>query len=219
MGREINLLENYPVTKRDTFARAASKTEEDRKIARKFGKEFFDGERNHGYGGFNYNPRFWEPVVPTFRDYWNLEAESKLLDVGCAKGFMLYDFKRSIPGIEVTGIDISEYAIENALGEVKEDVFVANAKCLPFEDHSFDTVISINTIHNLVLDECAEALKEIERVSRGKSFVTVDAFRNEEEEERMYEWNLTAQTILSVGEWIKLFDEIGYTGDYYWFIP
>jgi SAM-dependent methyltransferase len=219
MGQEINLLKNYPITKRDTSSRANEKTEEDRIIARKFGKEFFDGDRKHGYGGFKYMSRFWEPVVPTFKKHWNLNSSSSLLDVGCAKGFMLYDFKRLIPGISLSGIDISEYAIENTLTEVRDNVKVADAKLLPFENNSFDAVISINTIHNLEINECAQALKEIERVSRGKSFITVDAFRDSDEEKRMYEWNLTAKTILSVEDWLKLFNDVGYTGDYYWFIP
>ena len=219
MGQEINLLKNYPITKRDTRSRANEKTENDRSIARKFGKEFFDGDRRHGYGGFKYMSRFWEPVVPTFKKHWNLNSSSTLLDVGCAKGFMMYDFKRLIPGISLTGIDISEYAIENTLKEVRDNVMVADAKLLPFENNSFDAVISINTIHNLEIDECAQALKEIERVSRGKSFITVDAFRDSDEEKRMYEWNLTAKTILSVVDWLKLFKDVGYTGDYYWFIP
>lgn len=219
MGREIDLLRNYPKTKRDTSARADEKTEKDRSIARQFGKDFFDGDRKHGYGGFGYNSRFWEPVVPTFQEYWKLGSHSTLLDIGCAKGFMLYDFKRLIPGIRVTGIDVSEYAIENSIEDVKDNLMVADAKDLPFEDNSFDAVIAINTIHNLELDECAESLREIERVSKGKSFITVDAFRNSEEEKRMYEWNLTAKTILSVEDWVKLFDKVGYSGDYFWFIP
>ena len=219
MGQEINLLKNYPITKRDTRSRANEKTENDRSIARKFGKEFFDGDRRHGYGGFKYMSRFWEPVVPTFKKHWNLNSSSTLLDVGCAKGFMMYDFKRLIPGISLTGIDISEYAIENTLKEVRDNVMVADAKLLPFENNSFDAVISINTIHNLEIDECAQALKEIERVSRGKSFITVDAFRDSDEEKRMFDWNLTAKTILSVEDWLKLFKDVGYTGDYYWFIP
>ena len=154
-----------------------------------------------------------------FQENLNLNSSSKLLGVGCAKGFMVYDFKRLIPGISLTGIDISEYAIENTLKEVRDNVMVADAKLLPFENNSFDAVISINTIHNLEIDECAQALKEIERVSRGKSFITVDAFRDSDEEKRMYEWNLTAKTILSVVDWLKLFKDVGYTGDYYWFIP
>ena len=219
MGVEIDLLKNYPKTKRDLKERADSKTESDREIARKFGKDFFDGDRNHGYGGFSYMSRFWQPVIPTFKEHFKLDENSKILDVGCAKGFMLYDMRRLIPGITVQGVDISEYAIDNAKDEVKEFLSVANAKALPFDDDSFDLVISINTIHNLEKRECAKALREIQRVSRGQSFITVDAYRNEEEKEAMYAWNLTAKTIMSVDEWMEFFDEVGYTGDYYWFIP
>jgi ubiquinone/menaquinone biosynthesis C-methylase UbiE len=219
MGIEIDLLENYPKTKRDLKQRANEKTQEDRNIARKFGEEFFDGDRKHGYGGFNYMSRFWQPVIPTFIKHFNLNENSKVLDVGCAKGFMLFDIKEAIPNITIEGIDISSYAIENAKEEIKQFLRVGNAKELPYKNNSFDVVISINTIHNLEKKECAKALQEIQRVSRGKSFVTVDAYRNEEEKEAMYAWNLTAKTIMSVDEWIAFFDEVGYTGDYYWFIP
>jgi len=219
MGKEIDLMINYPKAKRNVEERGASKSEEDRALARKFGKDFFDGDRKNGYGGFNYMPRFWQPVIPTFQEYWNLTSNSSLLDVGCAKGFMLYDLTLLIPNITVSGIDISEYAIDNAVEEIKPFVSVANAKSLPYDDNSFDVVISINTVHNLEREECAKALQEIERVSRGKSFITVDAYRNEEEKRRMFDWNLTAKTIMSVEEWEMFFKEIGYTGDYYWFIP
>ena len=219
MGKEINLLENYPKSNRNLEERKQDKSEESRFIARQFGKEFFDGDRKNGYGGFSYNPRFWTPVIPKFISYWNLTSEKSVLDVGCAKGFMIYDMLKAIPKIKIEGIDISEYAINNALPEVKSLVKVANADNLPFEDNSFDVVISINTIHNLNEEGCAKALKEIERVSKENSFVTVDAYSNDEEKKRMLDWNLTAKTIFSVEDWKLFFKKTGYTGDYYWFIP
>ena len=164
-------------------------------------------------------PRFWQPVIPAFVQHWGLTPQSSLLDVGCAKGFMLYDLRAALPGITVAGIDVSGYAIENGKPEVREFLSVADAKSLPFEDDSFDVVISINTVHNLERDECAQALQEIERVARQGAFITVDAYRNDEEYERMMAWNLTAKTIMSVDDWVAFFDEVGYTGDYYWFIP
>lgn len=219
MGVEIDLLAKYPKSNRNVDERGLEKTDKDREIARRFGKEFFDGDRRNGYGGFNYNSKFWEPVVPDFQKHFSLNSKSSVLDVGCAKGFMIYDFSRLIAGITVKGIDISDYAIENAIVEVKERVQVADAKNLPFEDNSFDVVISINTVHNLEIEDCGKALQEIERVSRGKSFITVDAFRNEQEKERMFAWNLTGRTIMSTRDWKIFFDKVGYTGDYYWFIP
>ena len=219
MGKEIDLLANYPKTKRNLEERVASKTEADRAIARQFGRDFFDGDRRYGYGGFKYFPRFWQPVIPTFQEYWNLGAGSSVLDVGCGKGFMLHDLSELISGITVKGIDISQYAIDNIIKDMTPHVQVANAIALPFPENSFDVVISINTIHNLEQEECGRALQEIQRVSRGSSFITVDAYRSEEEKERMYAWNLTGRTIMSVDEWVRFFEEVGYTGDYYWFIP
>jgi len=219
MGSEIDLLVNYPKAKRNVLERGQNKTEEDRRIARQFGKEFFDGDRRHGYGGYNYHPRFWGPVIPTFKAMYGLSDHSSILDIGCGKGFMLYDFQQAIPGISLRGIDISSYAIEHAHEAVTSFVSVGDARKISFADNSFDLVISINTIHNLVLEDLKQSLKEIQRVSRGNSFIMVDAFRDDREKELMYAWNLTAKTILHVDEWENLFEEVGYTGDYFWFVP
>ena len=219
MGKEVNLLINYPLSKRNLDKRATQKSKEDVAIARKFEKDFFDGDRKYGYGGYCYDPKFWQSVIPTFKNYWNLKPENSILDVGCGKGFMLFDLYKMIPGIQLAGVDISEYAINSSIPEIKNFLKIANAKKLPFSSKSFDIVISINTIHNLEKDECALALQEISRVSNKYSFITVDAYRNSEEKKRMHEWNLTAQTIMSVDDWILFFKKVEYTGDYYWFIP
>jgi hypothetical protein len=216
---EINLMRNYPQTKRDLSKRIEEKTEEDRKIARQFGKEFFDGDRRHGYGGFNYHPRFWTGVIRDIIEHYNLDNNSKVLDVGCAKGFMLYDFKMAIPSITIKGIDISDYAINNGKQEIKNFLSVGDAKDLnKFRDKEYDLVISINTVHNLPLEECKQSLTEIERVGRN-AFITVDAWKSDAGRKRMDAWNLTGRTYMHVDDWKKLFDEVGYTGDYYWFIP
>jgi len=219
LGKEIDILINYPKAKRDLSARLESKSEESRKIGRKFGYDYFDGDRNHGYGGFSYNPKFWQPVIPTIVENYKISNSSNVLDVGCAKGFFLYDLKLAFPGINITGVDISDYAVENSIPEIKPYLQVGNATKLPFKDDCFDFVISINTIHNLNLQDCATALQEIERVTKDNSFITVDAYRNDEEKARMQAWNLTALTMMSVDEWKEFFLEVGYTGDYYWFIP
>ena len=216
---EINLLEKYPRTKRNPQERQAQKNPDDIKIARQFGKEYFDGDRKFGYGGFSYQPRFWQPVVPDFQKKYNLTKDSSVLDVGCAKGFMLHDFRQLIPGIKITGIDISPYALENAVADVKPFLQIGDAKKLPFADKSFDLVISINTVHNLPIEDCKQALKEIQRVTKKYAFITVDAYRNDEEKKLMDMWNLTALTYMHADEWKKLFQDVGYKGDYYWFIP
>lgn len=216
---EIDLLRNYPKPKRNLDERLSKKTAAVKAIARKFGKEYFDGSRDTGYGGYNYHPRFWENVIPDFQKKYHLNSRSSILDVGCGKGFMLHDFRRRIPGITVAGIDISEYAIEHALEDMKPHLFTGNAKKLPFASKSFDLVISINTVHNLPVEECGQALKEIMRVTKKHAFVTVDAYRNEEEKGRMDAWNLTALTYMAVAEWKEFFKNTEYSGDYYWFIP
>ena len=215
---EINLMRNYPRSKRPIEERGRLITEEHRAIARQFGKEYFDGDRLYGYGGYCYHSRFWQATVKRFRDYYRLSGDAGVLDVGCAKGFMLHDFKELMPNLTVAGIDVSEYAIEYAIETVKPFLRVGNARELPYEDNSFDLVISINTIHNLPLEECKQALREIQRVSRKHAFITVDAWRTEEESERLMKWNLTALTYMHVDDWKKVFEDVGYTGDYYWFI-
>jgi SAM-dependent methyltransferase len=215
---EINLLDRYPRSKRQIDERGASISEADRAVARRFGREFFDGDRLHGYGGYSYHPRFWQETVQRFRDYYQLEDGASVLDVGCAKGFMLYDFRQLLPRLRIAGIDVSMYALQNAKEELKGALAAATAEALPFPDDSFDLVISINSIHNLAPGDCRKALQEIQRVSRKHAFITVDAWRNDDERERMLKWNLTALTYMHVDDWKALFREVGYTGDYHWFI-
>jgi SAM-dependent methyltransferase len=216
---EIDLLDQYPKSKRPIDERGSAVTPEHRKVARRFDFEYFDGERLFGYGGYSYHPRFWQATVRRFRDHYKLQDTARVLDVGSAKGFMLHDFRELMPNIDVRGIDVSRYAFDHATESAKPFLEVGNAKHLPFPDASFDLVISINTIHNLQLEDCKQALREIERVTARHAFVTMDAWRTEEEHQRLLKWNLTALTYMHVDDWKKLFDEVGYHGDYYWFIP
>lgn len=217
MMTEINLLDTHPKTFRDYNKRAIEKSPEVIKIAKKFDKEFFDGDRKFGYGGYKYDGR-WKSVVRRMKDYYKLRDNCSILDIGCGKGFMLYDFKELMPNCTVAGIDISNYAIENAMSEVKPFLKVASAEELPYPDKSFDLVISINSIHNLPLERLKTALKQIQRVCRKHSYITVDAWRNEIERENLFKWVLTAESMMHVDEWKRLFSEVGYIGDYWWFI-
>jgi ubiquinone/menaquinone biosynthesis C-methylase UbiE len=215
--REINLLNSYPKTKRDYDKRAAEKTLEVVRLAKQFGRDFFDGDRKCGYGGYKYDGR-WKNVVQRMKDYYHLSDNAAILDIGCAKGFVLHDFKELMPNVKVAGIDVSEYAVANAMSSVKPFIKIANAEKLPYEDKAFDLVVSINSIHNLPVDRLKKALREIQRVCRGNSYITVDAWRNDLERENLFKWVLTAESMMHINDWKKLFKEVGYAGDYWWFI-
>lgn len=217
MGQEINLLDQYPRSNRPIDQRGRQITEQDRVVARRFDESFFDGDRVHGYGGYNYHPRFWQGTVKRLRDYYCLPEDASILDVGCAKGFMLHDFKELMPESNLRGIDISEYAISNAMDVVTNGIGVGDARELQFPDNCFDLVVSINTIHNLNLEDCKKSLREIQRVTKRNAFITVDAWYTDEGRQSFLDWNLTALTYMHADDWKVLFNEVAYGGDYYWF--
>ena len=214
---ELNFADKQAAVKRDYDKRAKEKTDEVIRTAKQYGKEFFDGDRLYGYGGYYYDGR-WVKVAERMKQHYGLKDDAAILDIGCAKGFLLHDFKQSIPGSSVTGIDVSQYAIDCSMETVKPYLKVGSAEELPYSDKSFDLVLSLTTIHNLHLEPLKNALREIQRVSRGNSYITVDAWRNEQEKENLSKWVLTAETALHVDDWKRLFEEVGYTGDYGWFI-
>ena len=212
---EIDLLDMYPKIIRDTKTRKLEMTNERKETAKEFGWEYFD-KKGVCYGGYYYDGR-WIPVVKRFIKHYKLKKGDKILDVVCGKGFMMYDFNNQ--GMITEGLDISEYAKDCAIPDIKPHISIGNCKDLSrYHDKEFDLVISINTIHNLKEDECRKSVREIQRVGRN-AFIVVDSYRNNIEKERMLEWNITGETIKSDKEWTKLFKEEGYTGDYFWFIP
>lgn len=212
----INLLDTFPKVSRDIKSRTINKTI-NREKALKFGKEYFDGTRDQGYGGYIYDGR-WIKTAEKLIKLFNLTDNSKFLDIGCAKGFLMYDMLNLNNKINVFGLDVSEYAKENSDVSIKNKILINNCKILPYEDNYFDCVVSINTVHNLEYAECKQAIKEIQRVSNGRAFIQVDAYRNDDELEIFKDWMLTAKTYLKPHQWIQLFNEAGYTGYYYWTI-
>lgn len=215
---EVHLMARYPRSKRPIAERGRTVTDADRQLSRQFGKDYFDGDRMHGYGGYNYHPRFWTDTVALMREHYGLADDASILDVGCAKGFMLHDFQRLMPRARLAGVDISRYAIDNAKPEVKPFLQVGDARRLPFADHSFDLVTAINVVHNFELDECAQALLEIQRVAARHAFIVVDAWRNEAERLALGDWGLTCLTAMHVDDWKAFFARIGYQGDFDWTI-
>lgn len=212
---EINLLSKYPKRNRDLSDRMKEKSPETIRIAKKFGWEYFD-KKGICYGGYTYDGR-WIPVVKDFINHYNLKENSTVLDIGCAKGYMVYDFMNE--EIEAFGIDISNYAIGCSPPGIRDRLVVCNITNLEWvTDKKFDLVISINTIHNLPEEECRKVVREIQRIGKN-AFIMVDSYRNEKEKEAMFAWNVVGETVLSSEEWKRLFEEEGYTGDHFWFTP
>jgi SAM-dependent methyltransferase len=214
--REIDLLDRYPRVRRNIAAREAAKPYQ-REIARRFGREYFDGERGQGYGGYRYDGR-WVAIAERLRDFYSLKAEDAVLDIGCAKGFLVHDLRQVIPGIRVAGIDLSSYAIEHAMPDVKPYLVVGSADALPYPDGTFDLVVSINTVHNLELPRCVQAIAEMERVGRRFKYLRVDSYRNDEEHEKFERWQLTALTHFDPDGWRTVLRQAGYAGEYSWTI-
>lgn len=213
---EINLLAKYPRAKRNLSARKQGQAE-NRTIARRFGREYFDGTREQGYGGYRYDGR-WIPVARDIAAHFRLRPGSRVLDIGCAKGFLMRDLMAVVPGLDVWGLEVSRYAIENCHPDVRGRIVCASAQRLPFASGSIDAAICINVVHNLDYEACVEAVREIERVAPGRGYVQVDAYRNDEERDVFLDWVLTAETFGKPDMWHELFKRAGYTGDYYWTI-
>jgi ubiquinone/menaquinone biosynthesis C-methylase UbiE len=181
-------------------------------VAKKWGFDYWDGERQFGYGGMHYDGR-WRPVAEEMAAHYGLKAGDRILDVGCGKGFLLYEFTQAVPGIEVTGLDISEYGIANAKEEVQSNLKIGDCTQLSFETGSFDFVYSINTFHNLYNFELMAALKEMQRVGNGQRYICIESYRNEQEKANLLYWQLTCETFFTPEEWRWFYDQAGYDGD------
>lgn len=202
-------------TKRDYLARVNDPEYPKAKaanLAKQWGFDYWDGDRRINYGGYRYDGR-WAKVAKAMADHYGIKPGDKILDVGCGKGFLIYDFTQVVLGVEVTGIDISEYAIANVVEGVKDRVQVSKADALPFADKSFDLVISINTLHNLYSYELDKALREMERVGKKYKYICVESYRNEEKTNLLY-WQVTCEAFNAPAEWEWWFKTTGYTGDH-----
>lgn len=214
---EIDLLRALPHSKRNIQKREAAKDSKVIEVARQYGETYFDGPREYGYGGYRYDGR-WLPVARDIIDHFGLKAGDRILDVGCAKGFLVKDLMLALPGLEAFGLDISKYALMHCEPEVVGRLHLGDCRRLPFPDGSFDAVLCLNTIHNLTRDDAIVAMRELERLSPGKGFVQVDSYRTQEQKEIFESWVLTAKFHDYPDGWVRLFEDAGYTGDYYWTI-
>ena len=217
MMKEIDFMSVlHKQTKRDYLARVnepefpKAKAAE---LAKKWGYDYWDGDRRICYGGYRYIPGHWLPVAKQLIAHYHLKPGDKVLDVGCGKGFLLFELSQAMPGLLVEGVDISAYAVENAKPEIKDSIKLGNAISLPYADNYFDLVISITTLHNLYNFELYSALREIERVGKNK-YICVESYRNEVEKANLIYWQVTCEAFCTPKEWLWWFEKTGYTGDY-----
>ena len=184
------------------------------KLAKQWAFDYWDGDRRINYGGYRYMPGRWAPVGQAMIDHYGIKPGDKILDIGCGKGFQLYELTQLLPGVEVYGIDVSAYAIENAKEEIKDRLQVGNATALPFPDNHFDFVFSLNALHNLHNYDLDKALREMERVGKKNKYLCVESYRTEEEKANLLYWQVTCEAFCTPEEWDWWFKQTGYTGDH-----
>lgn len=237
LGRQINLMKHYPIKKRPIETRLKSKQINFDDVGmsyygnfvndilfqqllesttKSFDADYFDGDRNQGYGGYKYDKKYWFNVAKDIISTYDLKSGHTVLEIGCAKGFLLHDLLELCPGLKIKGIDISDYAVSHALPNVKKNIAVHNASELPFPNKTFDLVLCINTLSELPFNLCKEAITEISRVSKGQSFITLNSWRNEIEKIQLEKWNLSALSNFNTQNWMKILHDLDYRGDYYW---
>jgi SAM-dependent methyltransferase len=207
----------HKATKRDYLARvndAEFPKAKAAELAKKWGYDYWDGDRRICYGGYSYIPGRWAPVAEAMVSHYGLKPGDRILDVGCGKGFQLVELQAAVPGLIVQGVDISEYALQHAHPSVKDALTLGTAARLPFPDNYFDFVFSINTLHNLFNFELFDALSEIERVGKENKYICVESYRSESEKANLLYWQVTCESFYNPDEWRWLFDKVGYTGDY-----
>jgi SAM-dependent methyltransferase len=204
----------HQATKRDYLARMVDDKVACMLKAKEYEFDYWDGDRRYGYGGYRFIEGRWKPVAEALIIEYNLTNDSKILDVGCGKGFLLYEIKNILPDIKIVGFDISKHALENAHPDIKSVLTLHRAQDpYPFRDKEFDLVISITTLHNLRLPDLEKSIKEIERVGK-QAYIMLESYRNELEQFNLQCWALTCESFFDNDEWIWLYDHFGYMGDY-----
>jgi ubiquinone/menaquinone biosynthesis C-methylase UbiE len=201
-------------TQRNYLERMNNNKVECMNIAKKYGKDYWDGDRKYGYGGYKYIEDRWRPVAQSIIETYQLKSGMKILDVGCGKGFLLYEIFKINPKIQIEGFDISQYAIDNSKIEIKNFLKVKDARnFFPYKSNEFDLVISLGTLHNFKISELNQTIPEIQRVGN-QGYIMLESFRNNLELFNLQCWALTCETFLDEGSWINLYKSLGYKGDY-----
>ena len=212
--KELNLLSDYPKPHSPRLISKNLRKIEHRIVASERGKDFFDGERNYGYGGFSYDGR-WKKIASRIIDKYKLSNGCKVLQVQSEKGFLLHDIKEKNATLNVYGTETSPYAIKNTIESIKNNIFLAQPFNLPFPNNYFDFVIALGTVYTFNIPYAIKSLQEIIRVSKGMSFITLACYDTEEEYFCFKDWTLLGTTILKREEWLKILKHCNYRGDYF----
>jgi ubiquinone/menaquinone biosynthesis C-methylase UbiE len=214
MGRLLNIVNQlHRRTARDYVGRMCDAKVHCMRVGREYGRDYWDGDRRYGYGGYRYDGR-WAVVAQQLVETYDLKPGAKILDAGCGRGFLLYELTRLLPGCEITGFDASEYAVATAKEEIRHRIVHHRAQDpLPYADKQFDLAITLNAFHNLPIQELVPALREFERVAKDK-YLVVESFRDEEELFNLQCWALTAESFFRPEGWEWVFGQAGYAGDY-----
>ena len=215
MGKLVNITTAlHESSKREYLPRMVDDKSNCMIVAKQYGKDYWDGDRRFGYGGYSYIPGRWKPVAEALIQNYSLTNESSVLDVGCGKGYLLYEIKLLLPGIRVAGLDISKHGLEDAPKDIKDSLIIHRAQdAYPFDDNEFDLVISLGCFHNLRVFDLEKALAETERVGK-QGYVMLESYRNDLELFNLQCWALTCESFFDYKEWPWIYKKFGYTGDY-----
>ena len=215
MGKLLNLVTPlHQVTHRDYLGRMQDEKVHCMGVAKQYEEQYWDGERRYGYGGYKYMTGWWKPVAQALIEKYNLTNVSSVLDVGCGKAFLLYELKLLLPNLRIEGFDISQHGLASAKEEIRNSLFSHRAQDpYPYDDNTFDLVISLGCFHNLRIFELETALAEVQRVGK-QGYVMLESYRSELEQFNLQCWALTCESFFDTKEWCWIYEHFGYTGDY-----
>ena len=212
--RQFNALAGYPRPTKPRVVGPSIRTIHHRITATYRDERYYDGDRNAGYGGFHYDGR-WHAIAEGMCREYALDDDSAVLQLNCEKGFLLHDLRELHPRMTVMGTELADYPMEKAMPAVRSGICKASPTRLPFADRSFDLVLAIGVVYALTLGDAIACLREIQRVSRKRSFVTLGAYRTEQEAKLFRYWTLLGATVLHEDDWIEVLKHSGYDGDYH----
>ncbi len=213
--REVRFLQElHTATKRDYLARMNAEKPECMRVAKKFGEQYWDGDRKFGYGGYKYDGR-WKAIAEKIIKYYAINKDSYILDIGCGKGHLMHEISGYFSPREkpmTNGCDISEYAINHS---ISMKAIYSCTNLYNFQDAYYNLTTSINVFHNLNYKDLKKAIKEMVRITKpdGNSYICVESYRNEEELTNLQAWQLTCLSYYSPDDWKEILTDNGYRGD------